>query len=807
MRPSLAGIPLTIVALSTALLSPGCSNRSEPAPPSRLSPTSTELGEAGKGSRATEEGGQPGERGKETAASRTGADPKDPVSSRSAFQQGSSVPRLRPQPRYYRRVVALCIGINRYLHPAGIGELAFAEPDARAVGELLGRDYGFEPVYLLGPEATRRSIEARLEELGEGLGEGDALLVFFAGHGQVVELPSYGRAGFLVPYDAELDLEDRSDPGRWAEQALDMARLVERIEAMRAQHVLLLADACASGFMTRRGSLADRADLQLLMTGRSRAVIAAATERQAAREDRAAGHGYFTAALLDALRSRDAASLTDLFSAVRERVSARSNKLMLPQMAHVGEGDGEFVFIPQSITEEEVRYALAAARPGEGHVLAGVRERALQRVRQRTRLEDVIASFDATDYRHATDRVEKERVWTERFRRFLENAARGDPLAMAALQYCYAKGLGTDRDPAAAYRWARLAHEAGQPAGKDVLGRCLVGGIGVEKNEPAGEALLRAASDAGFPPSHIPVALQLGREGDGAGALRRLEEARAAGVLTASRYLGDLYFTGAPGVAANREKALEALRTAAEAGLPEAQFMMYELNARFLPEKDLAQAAAWLKRAAEAGDLDAQMTLARELLQLDGAVRRLDLPKDQAGALRWAGLAADQGSAAAHLLLCDIYERGYGAPVDAEKARVHCEAAARLNSPDAYFHIGIWWLSGRIYGATDVEKAAEAFRRAGDLGHATACWNLAQLYISGDLTTPHPRNAPEVLHWYTQAARHGHPRATENLPIAYREYLRGEKGAWEEFRRTYPASAKELVERLGLDPQEPWRGN
>ncbi len=65
-------------------------------------------------------------------------------------------------------------------------------------------------------------------------------------------------------------------------------------------------------------------------------------------------------------------------------------------------------------------------------------------------------------------------------------------LAMAALHYCYEKGLGTEKSPSEAYRLARQAYDTGQPAGKHVLGRSLLNGIGVGKNEEAGGRLIQA---------------------------------------------------------------------------------------------------------------------------------------------------------------------------------------------------------------------------------------------------------------------------------------------------------------------------
>jgi uncharacterized caspase-like protein len=49
--------------------------------------------------------------------------------------------------------------------------------------------------------------------LAKEAGPRDAVIIFFAGHGQVVNLPDGARAGFLLPFDADVSLDDVSDPG------------------------------------------------------------------------------------------------------------------------------------------------------------------------------------------------------------------------------------------------------------------------------------------------------------------------------------------------------------------------------------------------------------------------------------------------------------------------------------------------------------------------------------------------------------------------------------------------------------------
>ena len=148
----------------------------------------------------------------------------------------------------YRRVVALVVGIDRYPTLLSAGDLTCAVRDAEAVGEVLSKGYGFEVVKLLNGLATKSAIEATIQKYCSELGDREALVVFFAGHGQSVELPGSGETSYLVPADAALDFRDKTDVARWAAQGLDMRKLADTMEKASAQHVLLIADACCSGY-------------------------------------------------------------------------------------------------------------------------------------------------------------------------------------------------------------------------------------------------------------------------------------------------------------------------------------------------------------------------------------------------------------------------------------------------------------------------------------------------------------------------------------------------------------------------------
>jgi len=101
----------------------------------------------------------------------------------------------------YTRRVALVIGID-YAPP--VRTLDNAVGDARAVADLLSRDYGFEVRPLYDGAATHDAILSELARLGE-LPEASAVLVYFAGHGTTQPVESGPPRGFLVPWDGSLE--------------------------------------------------------------------------------------------------------------------------------------------------------------------------------------------------------------------------------------------------------------------------------------------------------------------------------------------------------------------------------------------------------------------------------------------------------------------------------------------------------------------------------------------------------------------------------------------------------------------------
>jgi TPR repeat protein len=411
--------------------------------------------------------------------------------------QESEAPR--PEPRVFGRVLALCVGIDRYENDIAIPSLRFAQADARAMAALLEETYGYEVSLLLGPEATRAGIEQALQRISaaieaspgvtsepaeagsptqaeargvEPLGEaaversGIALVLYLAGHGTTTHIETKApdgkattsRRGFFLPYDTRGALDGSSPLAVYEQTALDFGQLtqslLERHAPERPLHIVMILDACFSGFAARpqpRGATINVA--RVLYSHPTRQVMTGGTEQQTTNEHDSLGHGLFTWGLLRELeRGQQGEILTagELFSNSRVNVLKKAHELGLapgsqePQWRQLIESDGDFVFVPVTASDEALVAVVAADRAAAsrgGAVRAS--EADVAAVREQARQDAPVSDREAE----------------ERFERLREAAARGDPAAMEALFHCYGKGIGTERDTRRASSWGQEALE------------------------------------------------------------------------------------------------------------------------------------------------------------------------------------------------------------------------------------------------------------------------------------------------------------------------------------------------------------
>ena len=231
----------------------------------------------------------------------------------------------------FGRYHALVIGNDTY---RSLPVLKTAVADAKAVANELMDQYGFEVTLL--SNATRSQILGALAKLRQKLTWDDNLVIYYAGHGSYDDA---SERGYWLPVDAAAD-----DPSNWVSNA----DVTDMLKAIQAKHVLVVADSCYSGTLTRSANTAMRdADyFQRIVQKKARTVLTSGGLEPVA-DAGGAGHSVFTQAFLAALRDNTGAlDGQALFAKVREPVVLAAPQT--PEYANLrfaGHDGGDFIFV------------------------------------------------------------------------------------------------------------------------------------------------------------------------------------------------------------------------------------------------------------------------------------------------------------------------------------------------------------------------------------------------------------------------------------------------------------------------------
>ncbi len=239
---------------------------------------------------------------------------------------------------------ALVVGNNNYRQ---VPRLRTAVHDAQEVAKVLQEQYGFR-VRLL-TDATGYDLLRALDDLRGKLTKEDNLLIYYAGHGKMDEK---GR-GYWLPVDAAAN-----DSAGW----IANEKITSILDAMAVRQVLLVADSCYSGTLTRSVmgqpepvTTPDEMLRLLEQLAQKRARIAMTSGRLEPVLDSGGGtHSVFAEAFVQALRDNDSVLLgQDFFRLVQLQVADMAARLPMapePQYApiHPGYEAGDFVFVRPS---------------------------------------------------------------------------------------------------------------------------------------------------------------------------------------------------------------------------------------------------------------------------------------------------------------------------------------------------------------------------------------------------------------------------------------------------------------------------
>ncbi len=257
-----------------------------------------------------------------------------------------AAPQIKPESvsGEFGHFYALVIGNNGY---SQYPQLGTAINDAKSVADVLSKKYGFKATTLVN--ANRFMILATLNRLSRRLTEKDNLLIYYAGHG---ELEADGEVGYWLPVDAS-----KNDKRKW----IPNTAISDVINAMKVKRVMVIADSCYSGSLTRSSlaqakndvSAAERVTwLRAMAKSRARLALTSGGLKPVS-DDGTSSHSLFAHALLSVLQANnnimEGQRLYNQLYAQMAIAAAAMNIDQTPEYApirHTGHESGEFFFLP-----------------------------------------------------------------------------------------------------------------------------------------------------------------------------------------------------------------------------------------------------------------------------------------------------------------------------------------------------------------------------------------------------------------------------------------------------------------------------
>jgi Caspase domain/Sel1 repeat len=303
----------------------------------------------------------------------------------AGVQLVDTLPRDVKLGKYY----ALVIGNDSYTAYPG---LKSAAGDAKAISAVLKSRYGYETRLLTN--ANRFEILSALNDMREQLKDNDNLLVYYAGHGEIDST----RQGYWLPVDAQANT-----PTSW----ISNRAVSDILTTMDAKHVMVIADSCYSGTMTRSslatfgGGMPDNAWgdwVKTMVAGRSRTALTSGGVQPVADAAANSEHSVFASALLAVLNSNNQLLTGQhLFRETAASMALRSANAPLQQapeyapIQFAGHEAGEFFLMP---AQADTRVGEARRTDKLQHAAAGVNT--LQVLARRSRFaplrSDVVAN-------------------------------------------------------------------------------------------------------------------------------------------------------------------------------------------------------------------------------------------------------------------------------------------------------------------------------------------------------------------------------------------------------------------------------
>lgn len=227
---------------------------------------------------------------------------------------------------------ALVIGSNDYQN---LPKLRTPINDALAITHLLQNAYGFK-VRLL-TNATRSDILLAINAYRRELTPRDNLLIYYAGHGW---LDRDADQGYWLPVNSE-----RENQVEWVSNS----SVTSAIRALKAKHVMVVADSCYSGKLTRGLHITQRTPdyLKKMSQKKARVVLSSGGLEPVLDQGGEGNNSVFASAFIKALsQNKGVLDGTTLFSQIREQVAWNADQT--PEYSNIhkaGHDGGDFLFV------------------------------------------------------------------------------------------------------------------------------------------------------------------------------------------------------------------------------------------------------------------------------------------------------------------------------------------------------------------------------------------------------------------------------------------------------------------------------
>jgi len=227
---------------------------------------------------------------------------------------------------------ALVVGNNDYRY---LPKLRTAINDAQAIASLLQYKYGFKVEFLMN--ATRADILVAINSYRRTLTIHDNLLIYYAGHGW---LDKDADQGYWLPVNAT-----RENQVAWVSNSA----ITSEIRAIQAKHVMVVADSCYSGKLTRGLHITQKTPdyLAQISQKKARVVLSSGGLEPVMDSGGKGNHSVFASAFIDTLNENNGVlDGTSLFTKIRAQVGWNADQI--PEYANIheaGHDGGDFIFI------------------------------------------------------------------------------------------------------------------------------------------------------------------------------------------------------------------------------------------------------------------------------------------------------------------------------------------------------------------------------------------------------------------------------------------------------------------------------